>query len=150
MNYQFKDNIVTHAPTSCLVEDYQSLVAAARTMDWEAVQTVIDCLGEVIDQFTEVPEGLKIKPSGSSPIAMSIEPGILLDGNGEDLLCAAGRPVSLAMAGGVCQCPDDCGVRKDFGCDPMGCSILLACGARSGVRIDDAEKMLQALEAEHT
>lgn len=144
MSYQFNDNIVTHVPTCCLVEDYQTLVAAVRTMDWEAVQTVIDCLGDVIDQFTEVPEGLKIKPSGSSAIAMSIENGILHDGNGEDLLCAAGRPVSFAMAGGVCQCPDNCGVRMDFDCDPMGCRVRLACG----VRTDDSEKMIEALKAE--
>lgn len=142
MSYQFNDNIITHVPTCCLVEDYQGLAAAVHNMDWEAVQTVIDCLGETIDRFTEVPVGLNIKPSGSSAVAMDIENGIILDGYGKDLLCAAGKPVSFAMAGGVCQCPDDCGVRIDFGCDPEGCRVCLACGART----DDGEGMIQALE----
>lgn len=149
MNYQINDSIVTHVPTSCLVEDYQSLLQACKDADWGTVHTVMECLAEVIDRFTEIPEALHIAPSVSSAIAMSCKSGIILGADGEDLCCTAGEPVSKALLGGVCQCSEHC--MDTHGCAPEDGQIRLACGFLYDMTqksIQD-EKLLTALhEAE--
>ena len=127
--YKF-NNIITHAPTACLIEDYQTLQRALDAIDicphdtQEHIRCVMECLASVIDSCTKVPTGLDIKPSPSSLIAMSCQEGILTDEKGKDFLCAAGKPVSGAMSGGCCQCDETCAY---FGkeCDPENCHVLL-------------------------
>lgn len=125
MSIQFRDDIVSHVPTACLVEDYQSLVRAVNEHDWDMVETVAQCIAEVIDRYTTVPEGLEIKPSPSSLVALACENGIITSDNA-DIRCAAGKPVSFALSGGVCQCSEECMAAHD--CDPEKCYLQLECG----------------------
>lgn len=146
MKYQINDSIVTHVPASCLVEDYQSLLRACQNEDWDAVCTVMECLAEVIDRYTEVPEALRIVPSPSSAIAMSCKSGIILGADGADLRCAAGKPVSKALLGGVCQCTGHC--MDAHGCTPENGRIKLACGFLYDMaqKSMEDEELLQALD----
>lgn len=105
MELTFRKDIVTTVPTSCLIEDYQNLRQAVQEQNWELVNVVMECLAEVIDSHTTVPEGLEINPSVSSVIVPSHEVGIAMSGN-KDIRCAMGRDISYAMSGGVCQCDD--------------------------------------------
>lgn len=107
MQYEFRNDIITHVPTACLIEDIQKLNAALNRGDIEDAMVTIDCLAEAIDKYTEVPDGLEIKPSSTSIIAMGCQPGIIVS-NGKDLKCAYGHPVSSVMAGGCCQCDENC------------------------------------------
>ena len=65
--YKF-NNIITHVPTACLIEDYQTLQLALNAIDicphdtQEHIRCVMECLASVIDSCTEVPAGLDIKP----------------------------------------------------------------------------------------
>ena len=130
--YKF-NNIITHVPTACLIEDYQTLQLALNAIDicphdtQEHIRCVMECLASVIDSCTEVPAGLDIKPSPSSLIAMSCKEGVLTDENGKDFRCIGGKPVSSALSGGCCQCDESC---PHFGkeCDPENCRIQLPSG----------------------
>lgn len=123
MKIEFRNDVITHVPTCCLIEDVQKLRLAVNSGDWDAVETTIECLAESIDRFTEVPDGLDLKPSVSSLVAMGCESGIITSG-GKDIDCAGGWPVSSAMEGGVCQCDEKCAYygRK---CHPEYGDILL-------------------------
>ena len=130
--YKF-NNIITHVPTACLIEDYQTLQKALDAIDicphdtQEYVRCVMDCLASVIDSCTEVPAGLDIKPSPSSLIAMSCKEGVLTDENGKDFPCIGGKPVSNVLSGGCCQCDKSCPY-FNAGCDPEMCRIQLPSG----------------------
>ena len=54
--FEFRDDIQTTVPTSCLIEDYQALRNAINNLDWEEVESVMDCLAATIDRCTHVPE----------------------------------------------------------------------------------------------
>ena len=123
MEYTFTKGIITRVPTECLIEDYQGMLKAVRglrdgTMPVEDVieeiGCVMDCLADSIDKFT--PKTDKISPSVSTAISMDIEAGLITQPDGKDLLCAADKPVSQAMASGVCQCSEEC--QRTFGCCP--------------------------------
>ncbi len=126
------DDIVTHVPACCLVEDYQNLCRAMAENDWDLVQVTAECIAEAIDRYTAVADKwdkLKIKPSGSSIINMSFESGILTQPDGSDLLCANGKPVSAAMSEGCCQCDNlNCEFFRLGKCDPEAATLLLAGG----------------------
>jgi len=117
-NYQFRADITTTVPTWALIEDVQKLrkaLMAAHFSDYnsvmalkEEVKTTIECLECSIENDTSVPEGLAIEPSSSSLIAPDTAEGIIVRFGGSDIECAAGKPISHAMAGGVCQCDDSC------------------------------------------
>lgn len=130
--YKF-NNIITHVPTACLIEDYQTLQLALNAIDicphdtQEHIRCVMECLASVIDSCTEVPAGLDIKPSPSSLIAMSCKEGVLTDENGKDFRCIGGKPVSSALSGGCCQCDKSCPY-FNAGCDPEMCRIQLPNG----------------------
>ena len=150
--YKF-NNIITHVPTACLIEDYQTLQKALDAIDicphdtQEYVRCVMDCLASVIDSRTEVPVGLDIKPSPSSLIAMSCKEGVLTDENGKDFPCIGGKPVSNALSGGCCQCDESC---PHFGkeCDPENCRILLSDGICYEPSFGADEKVLEYLGEE--
>lgn len=144
MSVQFRDDIVSHVPTACLVEDYQSLVRAVNEHDWDMVETVAQCIAEVIDRYTTVPEGLEIKPSPSSLVALACENGIITSDNA-DIRCAAGNPVSFALSGGVCQCPEECMAAHD--CAPENCYVQLECGATYDPSENDSCKFVSELSA---
>lgn len=122
--FEFRDDIQTTVPTSCLIEDYQALRNAINNLDWEEVESVMDCLAATIDRCTHVPADLfeHFKPSPSSVIVPSCKGGILLDGIA-DFLCAHHLPISKAMAGGVCQCNESCPYYLTK-CNPEGGAIL--------------------------
>lgn len=103
------DDIITHVPTCCLIEDYWMIRTALEEIAnfeisgaVETLNSVMECLMESIDRFTQVKSGLHIEPSVSSPIAMTCESGIVMDRD-EDLKCMAGRPISHA---GIQYCGD--------------------------------------------
>lgn len=123
MSIEFNKDITTCVPTACLVEDYQGLLRAIKEENWEAVQTVADCLAESISLHTTGLSGLDIIPSGSSLVAMGTQTGILLR-DGRDLLCASGKQASRALRGGCCQCGSDCSHFKQD-CFPETEGILL-------------------------
>lgn len=119
----------THCPTSMLIEDHQDLVAIAESlangsygdiMDVvEKINTVIECLAQAIDEYSDpvVFEGrVAWKPSVATPIAMSIDNGVIVRDDGQDVLCAAKKPISSCSCNGVWQC--DAGCMKEHGCDP--------------------------------
>ena len=126
MEYRFDCEIVSHIPTCALIEDYQALMKAKLAGDWEEVDTVMECIANYIDHLTTVPAESHIRPSPSSIIAMSCKSGIILSKEEDDLMCAAGEPVSKALLGGVCQCDSTC--MKRHGCDPESGVIQLVCG----------------------
>lgn len=108
MKYQFRTDIETKVPTCALIENYQDLSRAIKDCDWDLVQVVADCLAETIHDYTTVPEGLNINPSGSSLVLMSEESGIIVDEDGEDIRCIYGIPAS-EVANGEYQGPCECG-----------------------------------------
>lgn len=119
----FANDIETHVPTCCLIEVYQTLLAAAFNLDFcnyadakDNLHVAMDCIAEEIDRYTKVPAEYSIKPSVSSLINMSDENGIILAHDGKDISCAAGKPVSHAMSGGCCQCTEEC--MKQHQCNP--------------------------------
>lgn len=122
MGIQFRNDIITHVPTECLIEDYQTLVQAVQEENWDLVRCVKECIASVIDSYTMVPDGLDIKPSPSSVIAPGCRDGIMVSDNA-DILCAAGKPISFALSGGVCQCSDKCMATHD--CAPEACYIKM-------------------------
>lgn len=144
---KFNDNIVTHIPTECLIEDYQALVKARNADDWNEVECVMECLADAIRQYTKVPSALHIHPSGNSAIAMSVENGIITDDNGNDLKCRKGFPLSdsefctgdLGAPGSEDLCPFFAiGL-----CDPSACQIALQ-GERTYIPFDfDGEIVLR-------
>ena len=122
------DDIITHVPTCCLIEDYWILHTAMDALDRfdinsakETISSVMDCLMESIDRFTQVKSGLQIEPSVSSAIAMSCESGIIMNDK-EDLKCLAGNPLSRA---GLYYC-DACPHHGT--CDPDNGEFLLERG----------------------
>lgn len=152
--YKFRNDIITHVPTSCLVEDYQTLQQALGALEGgcledakELVACTMECLASVIDKNTEVPDDVLVCPSVSSLIAMSCQDGILTDENGDDFWCADGRPVSMAMSGGCCQCSEAC-CKYHRGCEPEEGRILLEGGflCESGsLRGDELLKHLEGV-----
>lgn len=144
--YRFNDHIITHVPTSCLVEDYQALCVAIHNQDWVEIETVKECLAECIERFTTVPDYCSIKPSGSSLIAMSCDNGILTDEKGYDLLCAGGKPVSHALSGGCDQCADSGCPWYGTDCVPENVTIRLQNGYIYTPGSHTDEKLLAALE----
>lgn len=127
---KFQKNIITHIPTECLVEDYQSLVKGLKTNDWSEVECVIQCLSDSISRYTEVPEGLKLYPSGNSAVAMSLDNGIITDGNGNDLVCKNGIPLSetegcTGITGDDPSDPKTCPYFAMGLCSPESCQIVL-------------------------
>lgn len=119
------EDIITHVPTCCLIEDYWTLHTALAAIDGcdlaqarEQINTTMECLAEKIDRFTSIRPGLNIRPSITSVIAMSSESGIVMDDN-DDLKCKAGKPISEA---GINYC-GACPYRNE--CDPDEGSILL-------------------------
>ena len=151
MNVKFHDDIVTHAPTCCLIEDYWMLQKALNYLEVgdlaeakEEINCAMECLAESIERYTKVPGGLEIVPSQYSAIAMSCENGIIMDGN-KDLRCRAGK--CLSDAGG-CHC-DTCHFAISNGgdeCDPEHGYILL----ENDVAYDatgDGEDFLAMLES---
>lgn len=109
MAIEFRTDITTTIPTSCLIEDCQVLVAGYLNHDWREVRSVIECLIHTIDTCTTVPTGLDIRPSVLSIIAPSHRDGIMLVDNA-DVKCAANKPVSC------CDCNSECA--SIHGCDP--------------------------------
>jgi len=117
-NYQFRTDITTTVPTWALIEDVQKLrkaLMAAHLSDSmsmtalkDEVGTIIECLEYSIANDTSVPEELTVGPSSSSLIAPDVAEGIIVRCGGSDIECAAGKPISHAMAGGVCQCDNSC------------------------------------------
>jgi len=133
--YKFRNDIATHVPTGCLVEDYQTLQQALDAIqDFQTedakklISAVMECLGTVIQDCTEVPGDVIIKPSPSSLIAMSCREGLLMTEDNTDFHCLGGKEVSGVLAGGVCQC--SCNSCEHFmnGCDPENCRIALSDG----------------------
>lgn len=149
MNVKFYNNIVTHAPTCCLIEDYWMLQRALNHLSVgdldearEEIACAMECIREAINDCTEVPEGLEIAPSECSAIAMCCDNGIIMNGN-KDLRCRAGE--NLSDAGG-CHC-ETCPFAISNGgdeCDPEHGYILL----EKGVVYDatgDGEEFVNAL-----
>lgn len=131
MDIKFHANdIITEVPTCCLIEDYWMLKRALDALkghDIEEAKSEIscamDCIMESIDRFTKTADGLDIRPSVNSAIVMSVESGIIMDGN-KDLCCRAGNPLSDA---GSRHC-DDCPFLYSNGgdeCDPESGYVLL-------------------------
>lgn len=139
----FNNEIKTTVPTGCLNEDYQTLQRAVREENWDLVHVVMDCLAAAIDSCTQVPDGVKISPSGSSVILPSVHTGILLHEQ-KDLLCAAGKEASFALSGGVCQCDNTCPFFQKE-CSPEGGEMLLQSGIRYklGETLSENELMSQ-------
>lgn len=150
--YKF-NNIITHVPTACLIEDYQTLQKALDAIDvcphdtLEHIRCVMECLASVIDSCTEVPAGLDIRPSPSSLIAMSCREGILTDEKGKDFRCIGGKPVSNALSGGCCQCDKSCPY-FNAGCDPEMCRIQLPSGFCYEPGSGEDEELLRRLGEE--
>lgn len=149
--YKFRNDIITHAPTSCLIEDYQTLQQALDALEngrledaKELVTCAMECLASVIDKKTEVPGDVLVCPSASSLIAMSCQEGILTDETGNDFRCADGRPVSMAMSG-CCQCSAAC-CKYHNGCEPEEGKILLEGGFLCEPGSSRDEELLKHLE----
>lgn len=124
MKLNFRKDIVTSIPTSYLIEDFNGLRNAIKNEDWQLVDTVADCLASIIDSCTYVPADLQIKPSVSSLIDPDNQNGILLEGK-KDVLCENGKPISMALDGGIFQCDEECPYFKTGECDPEGSQVLL-------------------------
>lgn len=120
MKYQFRTDIETKVPTCALIENYQDLSRAIKTRDWDLVQVAADCLADTIQDYTTVPEGLNIRPSGSSLVLMSEESGIIVGEDGEDIRCIAGAPVSDALCGDCSQCGENCFYKEASCCPEIG------------------------------
>lgn len=130
MGYQFRTDIITNVPTCCLVEDIQMLrEALTYPLPLEAqdlIQTVAECLEESIGRYTTVPDGLDITPSGSSLVAMSHKSGIIVNGEGKDILCLAGHPISAAQL--ECCGGTECLYANTGRCLPDEGRFCLQCG----------------------
>ena len=124
MKIEFRNDIITHVPTAMLIEDIQVLIQALRAEDLEAAWSVVECLNEAIDTYTEVPKDLHIKPSATSVLAGWAQKGIIVS-EGMDLKCAMGLPVSHAMEGGCGQCADDCPCMKQGKCSLASGQVML-------------------------
>lgn len=138
----FNNKFVTKVPTECLIEDYQMILTAMSIEDKEErdsrLNTVLECIAESIDRFTEVPAGVSVNPSPSSIIAMGVDNGILCHADGTDIHCIAGKPVSLALSGGVCQCNETCPYWGE--CCPDSGIIILESSAEYQFDNPDAEE----------
>lgn len=147
MKYEFRKDIITHIPTCCLVEDYQTLLYALESGNHlkmvGAIKTTLECLAETIDRYTTIPDGLHVVPSPSSIIAMGQESGIIVNGS-EDIKCADGKPVSNAMAGGCCQCCEQCRFFQK-GCDPEHGLLLLKSGFLYDGAAENEDSLLESL-----
>lgn len=134
----FANDIETHVPTCCLIEVYQTLLAAASHLEFcsygdaaDYLHAAMDCIAEDIDSYTKVPDEYGVNPSVSSLINMGEKNGIILARDGEDISCAAGKPVSYAMSGGCCQCTEECMERHQ--CNPDQGIMQLQNGFRLNV-----------------
>ena len=146
----------THAPTSCLIEDYNSILEiissiethSCDTMDLiDRLNTVAECLSDTIKQYTDpLRQGKEVlfTPSPSSLIAMSIKSGIMVTDKGEDPKCTAGHPIS-SRCDGCWQCSQRCA--EKHGCDPEHGLTVMAGGygyLRGSSKRDEA--LLEAME----
>ena len=110
MSTIFCNGAYVNAPAACLIEDYQVLQRVLRNLDAgnladarEDISSVMECIAEVIEKYQSVPENVSVKLSPSTVIAPSCFNGILVhDEDKSDIKCAAGKPVSNALLGGVC------------------------------------------------
>lgn len=135
MDVKFHDNIVTHVPICCLIDDYWMLQSALNHLDvgdlMEAkadIACVMECLAETIDRYTKVPEGLDITPSVFAPIAMCVENGVIMDGN-KELHCRAGERLSEVCCTSACEnCLHRLSDEEDCDCDPEHGVIALENG----------------------
>lgn len=109
-------------------------------------KVALECVAEEIERYTSVPAGLDVKPSGSSLIAMGYKNGLIVDDHGQDYRCMLGKPVSFALSGGVCQCPDDCLFCKSGDCVPSDGEILLEGGFRYLFGHADEEELMSHLK----
>lgn len=143
---KFIENCITHVPTECLIEDYQMLMLAKKENDWSQVQTVMDCIAEAIDRYTQTSDNLNFKPSVSTLIAMGFSNGVLACDDYTDVLCAGKEAVSKAMTGGVLQghC-DNCPHHK-HGCDPENGELLLSNGFLYDGSFRRADDLIKSLE----
>ena len=151
MNVKFHDDIATHAPTCCLIEDYWML---QKTLNYlangdileakEEISCVMECIAETIDRHTKMPAGLGMEPSVFLPIAMCIDNGIITN-DGTPLRCKAGECLSN-IGGSTCVACQYC--RPNYAgseCDPESGHILL----ENDVLYDatgDGEEFVAALE----
>lgn len=138
---KFAENIITHIPVECLIEDYQGLMQALRENNWELVQLVMDCLAETIDQYTETNDTIGFKPSVSTLVAMGTSRGIVTCNGFNDILCAGQTGVSEAMAGGVLQEHCDNCPHHDKDCFPEKGQLLLY----NGFTYDGSPRMSEDL-----
>lgn len=152
MKYQFKDFDIS-VPACCLIEDYQALVKAKLTGDWDEVETVIECLQDAISTSIDKMKqegklkvlGLQFTPSATSLIAMSCDNGIVCNEDGSDIQCAGGHNVSEVDA------YDPCGMCPHNGndCDPSRGEYCLNCGFTYDMKemSRQDEPLLKALDA---
>lgn len=138
---KFAENIITHVPVECLIEDYQSLMQAIRENNWELVQLTMDCLAESIDRYTETDDTIGFKPSVSTLVATGASNGIVTCNGFNDILCAGKTGVSEAMAGGVLQEHCDNCPHHDTDCFPEKGLILL----HNGFTYDGSSRMSEDL-----
>lgn len=140
-----------------LIEDHQDLVAITKSladgsygdiMDVvEKLNTVIECLAQAVDEYSDpvIYQGKVMwKPTVATPVAMSIDNGILVRDDGKDVLCAAGNPLSGCSCKGTWQCDPAC--MKKHGCDPENGKTTLL-GGYVYIRDPgkDEEELLNAL-----
>ena len=69
---------------------------------------------------------------------MGVDNGILCHADGTDIHCIAGKPVSLALSGGVCQCNETCPYWGE--CCPDSGIIILESSAEYQFDNPDAEE----------
>lgn len=146
---KFVQNCITHVPVECLIEDYQALALAMAQEDWDQVGTVMECLAEAIDRYTDSSESMGFKPSVSTLIAPGVSSGILTHDGCTDILCANGNGISDAMLGGVLQSHcDTCSRRKSGECSPEDGRLLLHNGFLYDGSSRNAEDLVAALTDE--
>lgn len=126
-----------------LVEDWQQLVNAIASYDWNAVRVTADCIAELIQSSLHDNPNLKFQPSASSVVAQGVQTGILAKPDGTDFECAAGRPMHEVIISETPQCPDGCA--EKHGCNPDYCRIKMACGHMYDGRSMSADELLKAL-----
>lgn len=133
-----------HIDLSYLVEDWQMLVNAIASGDWDSVQVTADCIAELIQSSMHDNPDLRFQPSASSMVAQGIRAGILARPDGTDFECAAGLPMHDVMKSETYQCPDGC--LEAHGCEPDRCRIMLAGGHMYDGQSISVEQLMDALE----
>ena len=116
---KFFEGFVSKVPAECLVEDYQTLQRVLNRLScsscktdpviedcMEDINTVMECIAEAMDRYTEAPEcsEAKFMPSPSSIVALGYKNGVVGYSDGTDIHCMGREPVSKVMSNGVVQC----------------------------------------------